>query len=203
MSNKKNLSIFLKTAAALSFGLGIGYFQLHNLNATDSQPVNNTSVVTPTAEIVKDTEAMTDLNINLKLSEDLLKLVEEKKILTQNELDNYLYYVVDAELSNFEFFSANDKLLSLVENATLLEELYKLANVEPGFTWVEENGAKVSITLTRDIKKPVTYEKIIKKVEKEVSKELESNQAEENQKSEATSKEAPLVEVPELVELKD
>lgn len=192
-------SIATCSGLALGFGSGLG----SNFKGVDAEVSGEKveSVVTPNAELVKNVDAMTELNVMTKLSEELINFKDTGEKLSQEKLDAYLYYLIQHELNPYKFYTASDSLLSFVEAATLLEELYTASGVDPGFTWVEEDGVKSTITLTRAIGKPGTYQEVIEEVKEAVSSEIEKQEESSETSKDDTSEisSAVNVEVPTLV----
>ena len=196
---KINKNVIKKAGVGLfSLTLGLGalgggyYFSQHSVSGVsaeqDNTEVNKSTMVT--------TEALTELNVLRKLTDELLAFETNKVALSQETLDSYLYYLVQYQLGQYEFYSVDmETTMTFEDGLAILEKLYAESNIEPGFYWkLNDQGEKESISLTRSIKKPVNYNDVKTEVEEKVEAKLDDIKS-----NDSVTASDVVVETPDLV----
>ena len=196
---KINKKIIKKTgivlfSMALGLGaLGGGYYLSQNGASGVSADQENTDA---NKSAMATTEALTELNVLRKLTDELLTFETNKVALSQETLDSYLYYLVQYQLGHYEFYSVDiETTMTFEDGLAILEKLYAESNIEPGFYWkLNDQGEKESISLTRDIKKPVNYDDVKTEVEEKVEAKLDDIKS-----NDSVTASDVVVETPDLV----
>ena len=196
---KINKKIIKKTgivlfSMALGLGaLGGGYYLSQNGASGVSADQENTDA---NKSAMVTTEALTELNVLRKLTDELLTFETNKVALSQETLDSYLYYLVQYQLGQYEFYSVDmETTMTFEDGLAILEKLYAASNVEPGFYWkLNDQGEQESISLTRDIKKPVNYDDVKTEVAEKVETKLDDIKSDDS----VTASDV-VVETPDLV----
>ena len=179
---------------ALGLGaLGGGYYLSQNGASGVSAEQENTDA---NKSAMATTEALTELNVLRKLTDELLTFETNKVALSQETLDSYLYYLVQYQLGHYEFYSVDmETTMTFEDGLAILEKLYAESNIEPGFYWkLNDQGEKESISLTRDIKKPANYDDVKTEVEEKVETKLDDIKSDDS----VTASDV-VVETPDLV----
>ena len=173
--------------------LGGGYYLSQNGASGVSAEQENTDA---NKSAMATTEALTELNVLRKLTDELLTFETNKVALSQETLDSYLYYLVQYQLGQYEFYSVDmETIMTFEDGLAILEKLYTASNVEPGFYWkLNDQGEKESISLTRAIKKPVNYNDVKTEVEEKVEAKLDDIKS-----NDSVTASDVVVETPDLV----
>lgn len=173
--------------------LGGGYYLSQNGASGVSAEQENTDA---NKSAMATTEALTELNVLRKLTDELLTFETNKVALSQETLDSYLYYLVQYQLGHYEFYSVDiETTMTFEDGLDILEQLYTASNVEPGFYWkLNDQGEKESISLTRDIKKPANYDDVKTEVEEKVEAKLDDIKS-----NDSVTASDIVVETPDLV----
>lgn len=80
--------------------------------------------------IFTTTEALTELNVLRKLTDELLTFETNKVALSQETLDSYLYYLVQYQLGHYEFYSVDiETTMTFEDGLAILEKLYAESNI--------------------------------------------------------------------------
>ena len=152
---------------------GIALGSLFLLQQSLGRSVTAESTPDPKKEaVVTHTEKVVSATVSSDIFKKINDATKAGKKLSQKELDELSYYMVQYAQSNYQFLSADNEIGTAHEGFTRLAKLYKDSGVDAPFTINEESG---ELKITRTIPKPAAYDQKIEQVQdkaKDIAKKV-------------------------------